>query len=119
MAGEMDGSSDDVSPGVEERTRQRIQGELAAFSRDLERIIEACRLNTTFECAFKEAVEVLGTLLTTEEVANRLGIAVANVEGLMRKAGFKRIRIPYASSGYPRIFWTEEAYQGLVEKQFN
>ena len=119
MVVEFEGASEGLSFGVERRTRQRIQQQFGTYAQDVERIIEACRLNTTFECSFNEAAEVLGVLMTTEEVAYRLGLTVAQVEGLMRKAGFKRVRIPYASSGYPRIFWTEEAYEMLAQRELN
>ena len=102
-----------TSPPMRHQLAQQIHNTLTALGLEQQRIIEACHLNQTFECAYHEASNDMGPLLTTEEVAARLAMPASHVDHAMRKAGFHRIRIPYASSGYPRIFWTQRDCEAL------
>ena len=102
-----------TSSSMKNKLALQIQTTLTTLGLEQQRIIEACHLNQTFECAYHEASNDLGPLLTTEEVAERLTMPPSNVDHAMRKAGFQRIRIPYANSGYPRIFWTQRDCEAL------
>lgn len=102
-----------TSSSMKNKLALQIQTTLTTLGLEQQRIIEACHLNQTFECAYHEASNDLGPLLTTEEVAERLAMPPSNVDHAMRKAGFQRIRIPYANSGYPRIFWTQRDCEAL------
>ena len=102
-----------TSASMKHRLALQIQNALTTLGLEQQRIIEACHLNQTFECAYHEASNDMGPLLTTEEVAERLAMPASNVDHAMRKAGFHRIRIPYANSGYPRIFWTQRDCEAL------
>ena len=110
-------STSDNSTVLRNKTPLQLYNDMASLGLEFKRVIEACHLNRTFECAYHEASDALGQLLTTEEAAEFLKMPPSNVDHAMRKGGFHRVRIPYASSGYPRIFWATKDCQALLDAE--